>query len=180
MEAVLPVHSFGIHYAATTKPFLLKRPKTPDSDYGSISPPQSPVESWTFLMATPATTKTEDVTGHHLRPLVIQPQDHPNNIHLQPLSPIENRKPGGSPKTTAPGKRGTKRIRATTRDVNEGVRKRRRLAANARERRRMDNLNRAFDKLRSVLPQSEDRQLSKYDTLQMAQTYITTLDELLC
>ena len=66
------------------------------------------------------------------------------------------------------------------RDVGEGIRRKRRLAANARERRRMDNLNRAFDRLRTVLPQiSEDRKLSKYDTLQMAQTYITTLAELL-
>ena len=66
------------------------------------------------------------------------------------------------------------------REVSEGIRRKRRLAANARERRRMDNLNRAFDRLRTELPQiSEDRKLSKYDTLQMAQTYITTLAELL-
>lgn len=68
----------------------------------------------------------------------------------------------------------------TNREVTDGVRKKRRLAANARERRRMDNLNKAFDRLRSVLPQlCDDRKLSKYDTLQMAQTYITTLADLL-
>ncbi|XP_042889129.1 protein atonal homolog 1-like [Penaeus japonicus] len=65
------------------------------------------------------------------------------------------------------------------REVTDGVRKKRRLAANARERRRMDNLNQAFDRLRSVLPQlCDDRKLSKYDTLQMAHTYITTLADL--
>lgn len=58
--------------------------------------------------------------------------------------------------------------------------KKRRLAANARERRRMQSLNKAFDRLRTVLPTlGNDRQLSKYETLQMAQTYITALYDLL-
>ncbi len=61
-----------------------------------------------------------------------------------------------------------------------GPQKHRRVAANARERRRMHGLNRAFDKLRSVIPSMEnEKQLSKYDTLQMAQIYITELSELL-
>lgn len=58
--------------------------------------------------------------------------------------------------------------------------KRRRLAANARERRRMESLNVAFDKLRAVVPSiGEDQQLSKYDTLQIAQSYINALKDLL-
>lgn len=58
--------------------------------------------------------------------------------------------------------------------------KKRRLAANARERRRMENLNKAFDRLRTHLPSlGSDRQLSKYETLQMAQTYISALCDLL-
>ncbi|TRY81631.1 hypothetical protein DNTS_034004 [Danionella cerebrum] len=60
------------------------------------------------------------------------------------------------------------------------ARRRRRLAANARERRRMLGLNVAFDRLRSVIPNVEsDRKLSKSETLQMAQIYILTLSELL-
>lgn len=60
------------------------------------------------------------------------------------------------------------------------IKRKRRLAANARERRRMEGLNHAFDRLRQYLPSlSNDRQLSKHETLQMAQTYITTLYELL-
>ncbi|GFO38808.1 protein atonal homolog 1 [Plakobranchus ocellatus] len=60
------------------------------------------------------------------------------------------------------------------------VQKKRRLAANARERKRMRSLNTAFDRLRQVIPSAgEDQELSKYDTLQMAQTYINTLKELL-
>lgn len=57
--------------------------------------------------------------------------------------------------------------------------KRRRLAANARERKRMNNLNDAFDRLREVVPSlGSDRKLSKFETLQMAQTYISALLEL--
>lgn len=64
--------------------------------------------------------------------------------------------------------------------VSSTVVRKRRLAANARERRRMQNLNMAFDKLRRHLPSlGNDRQLSKYETLQMAQSYITALCDLL-
>uniref|UniRef100_T1INY9 BHLH domain-containing protein n=1 Tax=Strigamia maritima TaxID=126957 RepID=T1INY9_STRMM len=60
------------------------------------------------------------------------------------------------------------------------VMRKRRLAANARERRRMNSLNVAFDKLRDVVPSlGNDRKLSKYETLQMAQSYIAALLELL-
>ncbi|XP_022919434.2 protein atonal-like [Onthophagus taurus] len=64
--------------------------------------------------------------------------------------------------------------------VSPVVLRKRRLAANARERRRMQNLNKAFDRLRTFLPQlGQDKQLSKYETLQMAQSYINALYELL-
>lgn len=56
--------------------------------------------------------------------------------------------------------------------------KKRRLEKNHRERVRMTNLNEAFDRLRQYLPQN-DRKLSKHETLQMAQTYIHELDQLL-
>ncbi|XP_014016568.1 protein atonal homolog 1-like [Salmo salar] len=60
------------------------------------------------------------------------------------------------------------------------VQKVRRQAANARERRRMHGLNHAFDELRSVIPAFDnDKKLSKYDTLQMAQIYINALADLL-
>ena len=75
---------------------------------------------------------------------------------------------------------GGKRSSSSQKPVAPQVMKKRRLAANARERRRMNNLNSAFDKLRDVVPAlGNDRQLSKYETLQMAQSYITALCELL-
>ena len=64
--------------------------------------------------------------------------------------------------------------------ISDSVMKKRRLAANARERRRMDLLNQGFDRLRGVLPGlGADNQLSKYETLQMAQEYINQLTSLL-
>jgi len=61
-----------------------------------------------------------------------------------------------------------------------GVQKQRRVAANARERRRMHGLNYAFDELRGVIPALDnDKKLSKYETLQMAQIYINALADLL-
>jgi hypothetical protein len=73
----------------------------------------------------------------------------------------------------------TKR-RSSSKLVSPVIMKKRRLAANARERRRMQNLNKAFDRLRTHLPSlGNDRQLSKFETLQMAQTYITALNDLL-
>lgn len=60
------------------------------------------------------------------------------------------------------------------------VMKKRRLAANARERRRMNGLNEAFDKLRDVVPPvGEEQKLSKFETLQMAKSYIQALCDLL-
>ena len=64
--------------------------------------------------------------------------------------------------------------------ISDSVMKKRRLAANARERRRMDLLNQGFDRLRGVLPGlGADNQLSKYETLQMAREYIRELTQLL-
>ena len=65
-------------------------------------------------------------------------------------------------------------------DLPESVMKKRRLAANARERQHMDQLNQGFDRLRTVLPGlGPETQLSKTETLQMAQEYINQLSQLL-
>ena len=67
-----------------------------------------------------------------------------------------------------------------TKQIAPQVKKKRRLAANARERRRMQSLNEAFDRLRQYLPSlGNDRQFSKHETLQMAQSYISALCDLL-
>lgn len=65
--------------------------------------------------------------------------------------------------------------------ISSAIAKKRRLAANARERRRMNGLNEAFDRLREAIPTpvEDDHKLSKYETLQMAQSYISALHNLL-
>lgn len=75
-------------------------------------------------------------------------------------------------------KRGSSESEETS--ASPTVLKKRRLAANARERRRMNGLNDAFDRLRDVVPAiDEEHKLSKFETLQMALTYITALGDLL-
>lgn len=85
----------------------------------------------------------------------------------------------GSRKTTSKRKPSSNNNQTPSAVANV-VMKKRRLAANARERRRMNGLNEAFDKLRDVVPAlGADHKLSKFETLQMAQTYIAALCELL-
>ncbi|KTG31628.1 hypothetical protein cypCar_00008922 [Cyprinus carpio] len=87
---------------------------------------------------------------------------------------------GVSSPVTAESDLGGSKAHGGTKQNLTGPQRHRRVAANARERRRMHGLNRAFDKLRSVIPSLEnEKKLSKYDTLQMAQIYITELSELL-
>ena len=74
------------------------------------------------------------------------------------------------------------------------VLKKRRLDANARERKRMTNLNNAFARLKAVLPSTGDnsemaqaeshlqlteKEMSKMETLRMAQEYIIRLSNML-
>ncbi|XP_031619156.1 protein twist-like [Contarinia nasturtii] len=74
----------------------------------------------------------------------------------------------------------TKKMKNTIPKVTPDVMKKRRLAANARERRRMNNLNDAYEKLREVLPNiGADKKFSKHETLQMAKMYMNTLKDLL-
>ncbi|XP_062540145.1 protein lin-32-like [Armigeres subalbatus] len=85
-----------------------------------------------------------------------------------------------SSSSSLPKKEKTKQTPSRRKVIPPVIRKKRRLAANARERKRMHALNEAFDRLRQYLPTiGNDRQLSKHETLQMAQSYITALSELL-
>ncbi|XP_040572990.1 uncharacterized protein [Lepeophtheirus salmonis] len=55
-----------------------------------------------------------------------------------------------------------------------------RRAANIRERRRMYNLNEAFDRLRTKVPTfAYEKRLSRIETLRLAITYISFMDEIL-
>lgn len=76
--------------------------------------------------------------------------------------------------------RRSSRSKTSSPTLSPTILKKRRMAANARERRRMNGLNEAFDRLREVVPTPDtDQKMSKYETLQMAQTYILGLCDLL-
>ena len=82
--------------------------------------------------------------------------------------------------TILPIKKGRGGRKKSTRPPSPHILKKRRVAANTRERRRMNGLNDAFERLRDVIPSlGSDHKLSKYETLQMAQTYIGSLASLL-
>ena len=55
----------------------------------------------------------------------------------------------------------------------------RRLAANARERKRANKINFAFNRLRKVLPGFTDREISKFEAIQLARDYIAQLSTML-
>ena len=60
--------------------------------------------------------------------------------------------------------------------------KQKRLDANDRERQRMGELNTAFNSLRNLLPKHPgcpDRELSKFETVQIAKNYIKSLNDML-
>merc|ERR1719211_699206 len=60
------------------------------------------------------------------------------------------------------------------------IMKHRRNMANARERKRMNGLNDAFERLREVVPNvNTEQKMSKIETLLVAQTYIKALAKLM-
>ena len=128
--------------------------------------------------------KSEPIPQNPQNPLVIPqliPQIIPNIFtKMESLSTDETSSSDDSPSNEMANQVGPNGKKKRCKVVPPVVKKKRRLAANARERRRMQNLNQAFDRLRQYLPSlGNDRQLSKHETLQMAQTYITALCDLL-
>ncbi|CAL4176083.1 unnamed protein product [Meganyctiphanes norvegica] len=116
----------------------------------------------------------------HMEEHFIPPETPPSLVTLyKPMNP--HTIPVSALQTSSVPHHGPLRIRRRPpRVVGHDVLKKRRVAANARERRRMNGLNDAYERLREVVPQlGNDRKLSKFETLQMAKTYISALGELL-
>lgn len=124
--------------------------------------------------ATPMSTPNTPISPFHVAGQYFTfPDPQPND---RPNSSIE-RYHNSSGKC---GKRHSSNKKKAQMPPNKDILRKRRLAANARERRRMESLNVAFDRLRNVVPcNGDDQKLSKYETLQMAQSYITALKDLL-
>lgn len=166
----------------------LKSPKSDSSGYSSYSPKS--VDYYgdcykTEIMATEIIPSPTSSINGFVEQMKFSPvpdfyttYELPNQIPQKTMSTMK------TPPTsiTVPTK-AVKKIKnnsPASPKVTPDVMKKRRLAANARERRRMNNLNDAYEKLRDVLPNlGPDKKLSKFETLQMAQTYMNTLKEIL-
>ncbi|CAL8113097.1 unnamed protein product [Orchesella dallaii] len=138
-----------------------------DESYSSSCQSGSPGE----MTPTPSTCSSKDIYEDSQRHCLSSSQNMSSDIKPS-LRPTQN--------TPVPvRKKGVGGRRKNEKPPTPVVLKKRRLAANARERRRMNGLNDAFDRLREVIPSlGSDHKLSKYETLQMAQTYINALREL--
>ncbi|XP_023329245.1 pancreas transcription factor 1 subunit alpha [Eurytemora carolleeae] len=91
-----------------------------------------------------------------------------------PFSPAQSEFSG---KAVNPRKKGGRK--KNLRPPSPAILKQRREAANARERKRMNGLNDAFERLRDVVPNmTTEQKMSKIETLRMAQAYIKTLANL--
>lgn len=123
-------------------------------------------------------------SGHSHHDLGLQFHDY-NSEHLYSVVATKSDFTDSDLDVTRKSKRGRGRRKGSTNKTQKVVTasptvlKKRRLAANARERRRMNGLNEAFDKLREVVPQGDEHKLSKFETLQVAQSYIQALCDLL-
>lgn len=167
----------------------LKSPKSDSSIYTSYSPKSSNYYNdcyKTEMIPSPvsmtSTTSMEQIKYSPVPDFYTTAYEMPNQIITKPALPIkvESKSPSTLNPAATTTTKAAKKTKNTTPKVTQDIMKKRRLAANARERRRMNSLNDAYEKLREVLPSfGPDKKFSKYETLQMAQEYMNTLKNLL-
>ena len=157
------LHPHGYHGYQNTQPHL------PQQTSPCVNPPSCLLSPGTPLTRNP-THGTDPTTVR--TPLVEETRDCEKNARRRKRH--LSGKPVGHRKQT--DRKQNPKVSPPSREVQRS----RRTAANSRERRRMNSLNVAFDRLRDVVPSlSNDRKLSKYETLQMAQTYMIALQDIL-
>lgn len=114
----------------------------------------------------------DEFLSPHTITQAIATSSFPTNVFVR-----ETPSHGGQQLVPKKGRGGRKKAE---RPPSPAILRKRRQAANARERRRMNGLNDAFERLREVIPNlGSDHKLSKFETLTMAQTYIGSLASLL-
>ncbi|XP_035890531.1 protein Fer3 [Anopheles stephensi] len=122
---------------------------------------------WGQENPSPMVHYPELMAGFPCADLAIWPRQQVGSFVSQRLSPR-----GAQPAPTSGGS--TKKTRRRVASMAQ------RRAANIRERRRMFNLNEAFDKLRRKVPTfAYEKRLSRIETLRLAITYIGFMSELL-
>ncbi len=162
-----PGSAFTEYYPSTQSQYYAfpdyDRPSTYPSTYDVGQTPRASLATTTYTTKSLGTETFPTVTTWNTLPtgawdpkpdgLLVRPSDLNLNMnHAAPLPPKRKRK-------TSPQQR---------------------LAANVRERRRMCNLNTAFDRLRRRVPAfPHEKRLSRIQTLRLAITYISFMTELL-
>ena len=100
---------------------------------------------------------------------ILSPDTSSSSYHEE-MSPLPTAAPSGTGK-----KRGPRPKKLTKEEKRQ-----KRMDANDRERERMGKLNTAFNSLRHLLPKhGNDRELSKFETVQIAKNYIRALNQML-
>lgn len=156
------IQSYNDYYSSPI-PVKVKQEWPTNSFYGTTGNFLTPKQ--TFTPTEPLTTVTSNTQLKEI---------FQENINYNPIITT------GKTSKSFQAKLNQKRTSGALSHAAPEIMKRRRVAANARERKRMNNLNDAFDRLRDVVPSlGNDRKLSKFETLQMAQSYINALNELL-
>jgi hypothetical protein len=161
-------------------------PISPSSDYSSSSstsssPPPPPFSPYSGLASSYLADFSVAKNSHHQ-------QSQLGDDFGQHVSVESRRLSGGRtpPPATEEDENSMAYCTRRTRDHNRlpripplAVLQKRRLAANARERKRMNKINTAFERLKRVLPGLENKELSKFESLQLAQDYILHLAQIL-
>ncbi len=178
MPAYMMDISFYRSYSSTEETSSILSNSPPYTSTPSL-PFNSPYQSTWPIQNSLVDSSSSVRYDHSMVDNLCDVRDHTNVVAVQ-------RKTKSLPKTNTDNQKARGRRKGVTAkkpksiSPNIAIMKKRRLAANARERRRMSGLNEAFDKLRDVVPSlGADHKLSKFETLQMAQTYISALCDLL-
>ncbi|XP_050520280.1 protein lin-32-like [Daktulosphaira vitifoliae] len=183
------VHSSNVHSGFGSGRYGLLLPNdSPSYSSGSTGSPRHPHDSsyWNCWQKLSVVTDQQSLYVTRSQPLSILNVDHWNNQYQEYSTNVVQ----SPPSRPASALEWDSSYNGTLNEYNQKkpnskesstVAKKRRLAANARERRRMNGLNEAFDRLREAIPTmtDDDHKLSKYETLQMAQSYISALCNLL-
>ena len=114
-------------------------------------------------------------------------ESHSPNMRIESLSPhgeYQQQQAFTTPTTSQPQQQPQRKGRGGRKKnlhpPSASILRHRRDAANARERKRMNGLNDAFERLREVVPNlNSEQKMSKIETLLMAQTYIKALAKLI-
>jgi hypothetical protein len=163
-------------------------PVSPSSDYSSSSstsssPPPPPFSPYSGLASCYLADFSVAKNSHHQQSQL--GDDFGQHVSVESRRLSDGRTPPPPP-ATEEDETSMAYCTRRTRDHNRlpripplAVLQKRRLAANARERKRMNKINTAFERLKRVLPGLENKELSKFESLQLAQDYILHLAQIL-